>query len=175
MAKVTFTKLSLKPNKDIKTIIWNDQEVEIKQYLPVNEKLEMIGRIINNSGDDDMKFYNSGKIEVFTALELIFTYTNISFTDKQKEDVCKLYDVITSSGFYNAVIDEIPSTEIDWITEVTMDTVNSVYQYHNSALGILEAMQTDYNGLDLDAGAIQQKIADPENLELLKGIMTRLG
>ena len=130
MAKIAFTKLGLKLDKEIKTITWGDQDIEIKQYLPANEKLELIGRIINNSADD-MKFYNIGKIEIFTALELIFTYTNISFTEKQKEDVCKLYDLIVSSGLYAAVIAEIPKVEREWIEDVTMDTIKSIYSYQN--------------------------------------------
>ena len=49
MAKIAFTKLGLKVDKENEIINWNDQEIEIKQYLPVNEKLELISRIINNS------------------------------------------------------------------------------------------------------------------------------
>lgn len=174
MAKIAFTKLGLKLDKEIKTITWGDQDIEVKQYLPANEKLELIGRIINNSADD-MKFYNIGKIEIFTALELIFTYTNISFTEKQKEDVCKLYDLIVSSGLYAAVIAKIPKVEREWIEDVTMDTIKSIYSYQNSILGILDSVNQDYSNLNLDASEIQKKIADPQNLELLKGIMNRLG
>ena len=174
MAKIAFTKLGLKLNKEIKTIVWNDQEIEIKQYLPVNEKLEMIGRIINNSADD-MKFYNIGKIEIFTALELIFTYTNINFTDKQKEDICKLYDLLVSSGLYAAVIAEIPKAEREWIEDVTMDTIESIYNYQNSVMGILDSVTQDYSNLNLNASEIQSKLADPENMELLKKVLTKLG
>ena len=53
MAKIAFTKLGLKPNKEIKTITWGDQEIEIKQYLSANEKLEMISNVINLSADDN--------------------------------------------------------------------------------------------------------------------------
>lgn len=174
MAKIAFTKLSLKLNKEVKTIIWEDQEIEIKQYLPANEKLEMIGRIINNSADD-MKFYNIGKIEIFTALELIFTYTNINFTDKQKEDICKLYDLLVSSGLYAAVIAEIPKAEREWIEDVTMDTIESIYNYQNSVMGILDSVTQDYSNLNLNASEIQSKLADPENMELLKKVLTKLG
>lgn len=174
MAKIAFTKLSLKPNKDIKTINWAEQEIEIKQYLPVNEKLELIGRVINNSADD-MKFYNVGKIEIFLALETLFTYTNINFTDKQKEDVCKLYDIVLSSGFYDAVMEEIPESELDWIEDTLMNTVDSIYKYQNSILGILENVSQDYSNLDLDASKIYGELADPSNLTLLKNVMTKLG
>jgi hypothetical protein len=174
MAKVAFTKLGLKLDKEVKTINWNDQEIEIKQYLPANEKLDMISRIINMSADD-MKFYNVGKLEIFMTLELIYEYSNINFTDKQKEDVCKLYDMLVSSGLCKAIMGIIPNEEIEWIDNVLMNTINSIYSYQNSAIGILDSITQDYTNLDLEASTIQQKLADPENLELLKGIMTRLG
>ena len=36
--KPTFAKLSLKMNNSVNTIVFNDQEIEIKQYLHINEK-----------------------------------------------------------------------------------------------------------------------------------------
>lgn len=174
MAKIAFTKLGLKPNKEIKTIVWNEQTIEILQYLPVDEKLQLISRIINNSAED-MKFYNVGKVDMFTALEIIYAYTNINFTEKQKEDICKLYDLLVSSGLYSAIMKEIPKAEKEWIEDVVMDSIGNIYNYQNSILGILDSVTQDYSNLNLDAESIQQKIADPENLELLKGIMTRLG
>lgn len=174
MAKIAFTKLGLKLNKEIKTITWGDQEIEIKQYLPVNEKLDMITRILNSSADE-MRFYNIGKIEIITALEFIFTYTNINVTDKQREDICKLYDLFVSSGFYDAVIAEIPEDEQEWIEDVTMNVIDSIYAYQNSIMGILDTVSQDYDNLNLDATEIQKKLGDPENMALLKSIMTKLG
>lgn len=174
MAKIAFTKLGLKPNKDVKSFMFTDQEIEVKQYLTVSEKLDMISRIINNSADD-MKFYNVGKLHIFMTLEVIYNYTNINFTEKQKEDVTKLYDSIMSSGFYDAVVEWIPEEELDWIEETLMDTVDSIYKYQNSIFGILEAATQDYSELEFDATTIHDQLADPNNLALLKGIMTRLG
>ena len=122
-----------------------------------------------------MKFYNVGKIHIFLALEMMFTYTNINFTDKQKEDVCKLYDTIVSSGLYEIIMEAIPQSEYDYVLDTTMDTIESIYAYNNSIMGILDAVSTDYSNLSLDASELQKQIADPENLALLKGIMTKLG
>lgn len=174
MAKIAFTKLGLKVDKENEIINWNDQEIEIKQYLPVNEKLDMITRILNSSADE-MRFYNIGKIEIVTALEFIFTYTNINVTDKQKEDICKLYDLFVSSGFYDAIIAEIPEDEQEWIEDVTMNVIESIYAYQNSIMGILDTVSQDYDNLNLDATEIQKKLGDPENMALLKSIMTKLG
>ena len=69
MAKLAFTKLGLKTNNQIKTIQFNEQEIEVKQYLPINEKLEMISNVINLSADDN-NFANPVKVRVFTTLEI---------------------------------------------------------------------------------------------------------
>ena len=52
MAKVGLTKLGLSVNKDVKHIKWNGQDIEVLQYLPSNEKLELCSKIINDSVDD---------------------------------------------------------------------------------------------------------------------------
>lgn len=175
MAKVPFTKLGLsKINTDIKVLNWNDQNIEVKQYLPVNEKLTAISNILNNSADDN-NFANPVKVEMYMMLEIIFNYTNINFTDKQKEDLVKLYDIMQSSGFFNKVIDNIPEDERHNFMSSTWTCINAYYTYSNSVYGILDAMKTDYNNLDFDVTEIQQKLANGENVEFLKEVLTKLG
>ena len=174
MAKVPFTKLALKKQEEVKTITINNNIIEIKQYLPINEKLELIERVLNQAADDN-NFSNPVKLEVFTALEIVFTYTNISFTDKQKEDLIKLYDILESNNIFNLIIAELPEVEYNTLINGVQECSDAIYTYRNSVLGILDVIGQDYADLDLNATNIQQKLADPENLELLKGIMTRLG
>jgi hypothetical protein len=42
-------------------------------------------------------------------------------------------------------------------------------------MGILDTVSEDYKNLEFDASKIQEHLADPENLTLLKSIMTKLG
>ena len=174
MAKVPFTKLGLKKIEDTKTISICDQDVEVKQYLPINDKINIITNVIENSADDN-NFANPVKVEVFANLEIMYAYTNISFTDKQKEDPTKLYDLLEENGVIAEVIAAIPENEyallLGWIDE----TIEAFYTYRNSIMGIMEQISTDYSNLSLDATEIQQKLADPQNLELLKNVMTKLG
>ena len=174
MAKVAFSKLGVKTNQEVKTITWNDQTIEVKQYLPVNNKLELISRVINLSADEN-NFANPVKVDIYFAIEMVDAYTNISFTEKQKEDVCKLFDNITSSGLLTVIRDAIPEEEYSYLYHDINACVSAVYSYKNSVMGILENITTDYENLNLDASAIQQKLADPQNLELLKGVMAKLG
>lgn len=174
MAKISFTKLGLKVNQEIKTITFNEQTIEVKQYLPVNDKLELISRVINASADEN-NFANPVKISIFTSLEIIYAYTNINFTDKQKEDIPKLYDMLMSSGLIAEVVKAIPEAEYQEIICGISDSIEAVYNYRNSVMGILENISTDYSALDLDAAAIQKKIADPDNMAFLKDVLTKLG
>lgn len=174
MARVAFTKLGLKRKDEVKTVNINNNVIEVKQYLPINEKLELIGRVLNQAADDN-NFSNPIKLEVFTALEIVFTYTNIGFTDKQKEDLIKLYDILESNNIFNLIIAELPEVEYNALIDGVQKCSDAIYTYRNSVLGILDVIGQDYADLDLNATNIQQKLADPENLELLKSIMTRLG
>ena len=174
MAKVSLTKLGLKVNQDVKNIEFNEQIIEVKQYLPINEKLELISSVINSAADEN-NFSNPVKENVFLTLEILYHYTNINFTDKQKEDPVKLYDLVVSSGLVNKVTDLIPEEELDEVINGVAQSVKAIYTYRNSVLGILESINQDYSALNLDATEIQQKLADPDNMALLKQVLTKLG
>ena len=174
MAKVSLTKLGLKVNQNVKNIEFNEQIIEVKQYLPINEKLELISSVINSAADEN-NFSNPVKENVFLTLEILYHYTNINFTDKQKEDPVKLYDLVVSSGLVNKITDLIPEEELDEIINGVAQSVKAIYAYRNSVLGILESISQDYSALNLDATEIQQKLADPDNMALLKQVLTKLG
>lgn len=172
--KPTFAKMGLKISTDVKTVTIGEQEVEIKQYLPINDKLELIGRVIAAAADDN-NFANPVKLDVFTNLELVFGYTNIQFTDKQKEDLVKLYDIFESNNIFNTIIDNIPKGEYGSIIEGVETCANAYYTYRSSVLGILETVSQDYRDTQLDAQTIHDSLADPNNLALIKDILAKLG
>ena len=174
MAKVSLTKLGLKVNQDIKTIEFNEQTIEVKQYLPVNDKLELISNVINSAHDEN-NFANPVKVSVFTTLEIVYAYTNINFTEKQKEDPTKLYDMLISSGLICEIINAIPEAEYHEILCGVSDSIDAVYTYRNSIMGVFEAITTDYSDMNLDATNIYNKLADPENMDLIKQVLTKLG
>ena len=183
MAKIAFSKLGVKKNTDVKIIKWNDQEIEVKQYLPIEEKLELISKILNQSIDDN-GYYNVARVHIFRILEIVFAYTNISFTDKQKEDVFKLYDMIISSGLWYELyhyegcgreVGAIPEDEYEAIHVWVEKMIDNIYKYRNSALGIMETISADYNNLNFDSENIRKNLSNPENLALVKDVLTKLG
>lgn len=176
MAKIAYSKLGLNKmvNKEPSIIEFNDQQIEVAQYLPIEKKLDLISDIINSSLDDNT-YYNPCRIEIFMLTKIVEAYTNLTITDKQKEDIFKFYDQLVASGFAEKVLDNIPVVDYHFIYRSVTKTIKNIYQQKNSALGILESISTDYSNLNLDASEIQSKLADPENMELLRSVLTKLG
>lgn len=172
--KPTFAKLGLKINNEVNTVIINDQEITVKQYLPVNEKLALIGDVIEQAADNN-NFANPVKLEVFTKLEIVFNYTNLTFTEKQKEDLVKLYDTLESNNVFNQIMAAMDELELKTIVESIEECAKAVYTYKNSVLGLLDTIGQDYGDLSVGASEIQAKLADEDNLALLKNVLTKLG
>lgn len=176
MAKPTFAKMNLKLNSEPKVITLYDQEIEIKQYIPIEDELELIGDVINQEeASDSNKFLNIVKLKMFFDLEIVFYFSNIVFTDKQKENLPKLYDLLD----YNSVIEEVAAAMPEGLYEgLWNDTINMadrIYEQTNSAFGILDSISTDYSNLNLDIDGLRDKLASAENLDIVKDVVTKLG
>lgn len=169
MAKISFSKLNLKKVDKIEKIEYNEQGIEIKQYLPIQQKLELLSSVIIKATDNS-KFFNPGQLSVFFKLEIVQAYTNINFTEKQKEDFCKTFDLLEENGLFLVILNKIPAEELKTLEAWLFQSVKAIYEYNNSARAILESLQTDYKNLDFDLTSIQEKIKDPETLQILKEI-----
>lgn len=179
MAKVPFSKLQASMNNSDCTLSYCNKageeiKYEVKTYLPFKEKLDLVSRIINQSIDDN-GFYNPMRVKLYLALETVYAYTNLSFTDKMKEDPFKLYDILTSTGIFTDIINVIKDGDWMEIQDNVWSTIDNIYTYRNSIMGILETVSSDYSNLSLDATNIQQKLADPESIALLKDVLAKLG
>jgi hypothetical protein len=69
----------------------------------------------------------------------------------------------------------IPHAELDFINSNVVNIMEGIHKYQNSAMGLVEVISNDYSNLDFDATELQRKIGDPDNITLLKNIMTKLG
>lgn len=175
MAKVPFTKLKCKINIDEVPVQIGEETIAVKQYLPIQEKLELIGNVVMAAHEQDENYSNPVKAGVYRDLEVIFAYTNIAFTDKQKEDLPKLYDALKSTGIMDTIINSIPAVEYNDICSGVWCSIDAIYKYQNSVLGVLDTIKADYSGLEYDTNLIRENLSDPDNLSLLKDVLTKLG
>jgi hypothetical protein len=174
MAKVPFTKLKCKINTDEVPVQIGEETIAVKQYLPIQEKLGLISRVIELAHMQDENYSNPVKAAAFRDLEVIFAYSNLSFTDKQKEDVAKLYDMLYSTGIMNIIIDNIPEDEYNSIIDGVEDSIEAVYKYQNSALGILNGIKESYSETEINVEDMQKAVKELADSPVLKNVMNYL-
>ena len=179
MAKVPFSKLQAKVNNEVTKISYCNlagEEIyyEVKHYLPFAEKLDLVSRIINQSIDDN-GFYNPMRVKLYMTLEVVYAYTNLSFTEKMKEDPFKLYDILSSTHIFDTVLQSISENEWEEIQDSVWDTIENIYSYKNSVMGVLESVKADYNAVNVDMSELQENLSNTENLQLLRDIVGKLG
>ena len=137
MHKVSFTNLKLKINNDTKSFDFNGQKIEVFQYVPIADKDDMIQSIIQNSVNRGI--YNPIKADMYFHLYLVYLYTNITFTKKQKEDEEKLYDMILSSGLLEQILKVIPQEEYAELKNFFDAKLSTVLTYETSTARSLTA------------------------------------
>lgn len=138
MSKVSYLNLKLKTDTSTETIDWNNNSIEIKQYLPIEEKYNLIMVTLQEAKESNI--YNPLKIDLFFHLNLVYMYTNINFTEKQKEDASKLYDNLMSSGLLAQIISKIPTEEYDMLYTYLENVKNDLDKYGQSFKAILDAI-----------------------------------
>ena len=175
MAKVNFTKLNKIKSLPVKEISIDDQKVLVEQYLPLEEKVNLITSVIEQSGNGEEGFFNIVKLEAYYIIEMIRAYTNISFTEKQLEDTTKLYDAIRLNDVWAAVADVIPGAEREYIWNNVLTLAREITTYNNSVLGVLKAISNDRDNLNFDIEEIMKNLNDPQALSLLKGMVDMTG
>lgn len=135
MSKVSFTNLKLKVDNSTTTIKINDTEIEVLKYLSWEDKYTLINMTLQKSQEE--MIFNPMKVELYFNLYLIYLYTNINFTEKQKEDEAKLYDILLSNGVLDKVCEAIPEDEYNQLFEMLEESLEAYSDYNSSIYSII--------------------------------------
>lgn len=136
MAKITYSSLKLKAQEEIKTFKVEDKDIEVKQYLSMNDKIDLIEITLQKAKEN--RIYNPIKVDMFFHLHLVYLYTNITFTDKQREDEYKLYDILHSNGIIINVLENIPEVEYETLFELMQERIEIEMNYNTTAAAMIE-------------------------------------
>lgn len=135
MAKVSYANMKLKTNESIKEVKIGEANIEVKQYLPIEEKYSFLNIVLQNSLENDI--YHPVKIDMYFHLYLIYLYTNINFTDKQKEDESKLFDVLLTNGIIEGVITTMPEAEYNMLVNLLNQMIEKNEKYKTTFAGVV--------------------------------------
>ena len=70
MAKVSFESLGLECSKTVEKIFFNNKEIEIKKYLPISQRYDIIMIAIQKAYEDGV--YNQLKLDEYFNLNIVY-------------------------------------------------------------------------------------------------------
>lgn len=174
MAKISLKTIAPIKKVDPKIIDIGEQKIEVIQYLPVNDKLALVERVLNLT-IDDTGFLNPVRLEVYAILEIVKTYTNISITDKMMENAPNTYDVLMINGVLDHIISAIPEDEYDAIFDAIEDCAEHTVKYLNSFVGMMKTVTENYDATKMNVEEIMKTLDQPDKIGLVKDILDKIG
>ena len=141
MAKVSYANLKLKTDTSFNTFDFQGQTIEVLNYLPIEDKYDLVMITLQKAEENGV--YNPIKLDMFFHLNMIYMYTNLSFTDKQKENESKLFDALKSNGFLESFLQALPITEYNELFEYVQTLITDTLHYRNTAGAVLQSVIQD--------------------------------
>ena len=144
MSNVSFSNLKLSIDKTVNTIDFNGTTIEVLKYLPIEDKKDLVQIAMQKSFEDGL--YNDILLDVYFHLNIVYLYTNLNITAKQKEDEFKLFDKLDSSGLLDMIIGAMDPDEFEYLYNSLETSVQHHMQYKNSTAALLQSVIQDLPG-----------------------------
>ena len=173
MAKISLSKITPEKSMAQKVITINGEEVIVEQYLPIEEKVALVEKVLGYVFDAS-GMESPIRTEIYFNLEMIRAYTNISITDKMMENAGKTYDLLEVNNIIDTVIEAIPETEYQNVLNYVEGIISRIVTFNYSFVGSMKALLKDYNTADTDVQALVEQLKDVENSEILKHVIQQL-
>lgn len=140
---MNFKDLNLKKDYLTNTSILkiNEQQIEVKQYLPIADKNDLIEIALQKAEENGT--YNEIFLDVYFHLNLIYLYTNIEFSDEDREDEMQLYDILESNHIIDNVIACLMEGEYENLKSLLVTMLDRKLKYENSAAAVFRRFVTD--------------------------------
>ena len=137
-----YSDLNLKINTETTVIKINDNtEIEVLQYLPVEDKIDLIQIALQKSLENGI--YNEIKLDMYFNLYIVYMYSNLEFTDEEKEDEFKLYNKLKSNDIIAHVIAGMDEGEYDCLLDYLKSMQENNESYKKSAAALFQTFIQD--------------------------------
>ena len=141
MSKIAYSTLKLKTDDSVNTFEFQGKTIEVLKYLNIEDKYDLVMITLQKAFENGI--YNAMKVDVFFHLHLVYMYTNLSFTDKQKENELKLYDTLKSNGFIDLLLETIEESEYNFLYECINEIISDSLNYRNTAGAVIQSLIND--------------------------------
>lgn len=177
MTNIAFRDLELRePEVEVTQVEINETTtLEIRKYLPIAQKIELINFIVNGALDDNTGCFSPIRTEVYTSLGVCRWYAGIEFTIDDLIDIERVYDTLEINGVLDVIYGNIPEDELEFMQSLITETINDISRYNSSAAGIINNMSVDASMLDGQLGDLLEKVKNAEGLDTLSVIKDMVG
>lgn len=141
MEKVSYSNLKLKVESETKSFDYKGQNIEVLQYLPIKNKYDLVMITLQKSLEEGI--YNPIKIDIYFHLGLVYLYSNLNITEKQKEDEFKLYDVLSSNEILVKILELIPDSEYKILYSYIEELKENILNYKYTAAATIQSIIQD--------------------------------
>ena len=141
MAKVSYASLKLKLDTSIKTFDFNGSEIEVLQYLPIEDKIDLVAITLQKAEENGI--YNLAALDWFFKLHMIYMYSNLSFTEKQRENEARLFDNLASNGFVDKFLEAMNKDEYNDLSSWIESVMKMTLKYKNTAGAVIQSIIQD--------------------------------
>ena len=159
---MNYSDLDLKKNIETDTFKWKDKEIQILKYLPIDDKYDIIMITLQKSFEEGI--YNPIKLDLFFHLNLVYLYTDLEFTQEERNEETKLYDEMKSSGFLDEFLKYVNPNEYKEMQEDIEDIAELSVRYKASAASVLRSFINDLPA-NVEAATKMVENFDPEKYQ----------
>ena len=136
-----YSDLNLKINTKTKLVKIGNFEIEVSEYLPMRDKIDLVQIALQKAEENGT--YNDMKLDMYFNLYIIYMYTNLEFTDEEKEDEFTLYDELQSNDIIISVIGTMEEYEYDTLLEYLNVMKDTNMEYNLSAASLFKTFIQD--------------------------------
>lgn len=116
-------------------------KINIKKYLPMQDKIDLVQIALQKAEEDGI--YNEMKLDAYFHLNIIYLYTDIEFSQQDRENELKLYDILESNDIIDQIVANMEPSEYNDLREYLTVMEDNYLMYKNTAAAVLSKIIQD--------------------------------
>lgn len=118
-----------------------DCQIKVQKYISIKDKNDLIAITLQKAEEDGI--YNEVLLDVYFHLNIIYLYTDLEFSNEDREDELELYDILETNDIIDRVIGIIGEEEYSNLKELLVTMRDRKLHYDNTAAAVLRRFITD--------------------------------
>lgn len=170
-----FKDMDLRVNIATHVIECMGAEIEVKDVIPMQDKIDLIQFVVDNTVDMLTGTFSPIRFEIWFTIAVCKWYADIEFDEEDLRNVTETYDALDFSGLADEIADTMNQNERAYLEQTVRETIQDIGRFNTSAAGIIHSMSNSATGLDDQITELLKKVKDGEGLEQLAAIKDVVG